>query len=101
LRDKIDPAHDFTFFCFFLELGFLDVDNLRDAGSSIESIGMLAVSAWLVGTESAIEVALSWNEAALEGRDRIGEDSRDNVSWPKNPHFLAGNLGLVGVVGIL
>lgn len=42
----------------------------------------------------------SLDEAALDGRDRLGEDSPDAVSWPKKPHFLTGNRGLVGVVRV-
>ena len=99
LRDKIEPAHDFTFFCFFLLLGFLDIDDLRDEGCSIEVMRTSGVTTWHVADVGADSFG-SLDETALDGRDRLGDDSPDAVSWPKNPHFLAGNLGLVGVVGI-
>lgn len=99
LRDKIEPAHDFTFFCFFFVLGFLDIDDLREEGCSIEVIRTLGVTTSLVASTGAGCLG-SLDEAALDGRDRFGEDSPELVSWPKKPHFLAGNLGLVGVVGI-
>jgi hypothetical protein len=102
LRDNIDPAHDLTFFCFFLVLGFLDIDDRRDEGCSIELMGISGVAVWFVaGAGANIGCLVSFGEVALEGRDRLGEDSPDAVSWLKNPHFLAGNLGLVGVVGIV
>lgn len=99
-RDNIEPAHDFTFFCFFLELGFLDIDDLRDEGCSVESMGTSGLASGLVAGAAAaagVGFLVSFDEAELDGRDRLGDDSPDVVSWPKKPHFLAGNLGLVGV----
>jgi hypothetical protein len=92
LRDKIEPAQDFTFFCFFLLLGFLEIDDLRDEICSIEGMGISGVAASVVG---GVGCFASLDEAELVGRDRFGEES---PSWPKNPHFRGGNLGLVGDV---
>jgi hypothetical protein len=98
-RDNIEPAHDFTFFGFFF--GFFDIDDLRDEGCSIDAKGISESPTWLAaGAGTGICCLVSFDEAALDGRDRLGEDSPEVVSWPKKPHFLTGNLGLVGVVGI-
>ena len=101
-RDKIEPAHDFTFFCFFFLLGFLDIDDLREEGCSIEVMGASGVISSVVGAGAGAGAAClgSLDEATLDGRDRFGEESPELPSCPKKPHFRVGNLGLVGVVGI-
>jgi hypothetical protein len=66
-------------------------------------MGTSGLTSWLsAGATAGADVGFlfSFDEAELDGRDRLGEDPSDVVSWPKKPHFLAGNLGLVGVVGI-
>ena len=98
-RDNIEPAHDFTFFGFFF--GFFDIDDLRDERCSTESKRISEFSTWLAaGAGTGICCLVSFDEVALDGRDRLGEDSPEIFSCPKKPHFLTGNLGLVGVVGI-
>lgn len=79
LRDKIEPAQDFTFFCFFFALGFLDIDDRRDEGCSIEAMRISGVMASLV-VGAGVGCLGSLDEAALDGRDRLGEDSPDVVS---------------------
>ena len=68
-------------------VGFLEMDDLRDEGCSIELMGISRVTTSLVAGAGANCLG-SLDEAALEGRDRLGEDSPDGVSWPKKPHFL-------------
>lgn len=93
MRDKIEPAHDLTFFCFFLPV-FLDIEDLRDGGNSVEVIGMSGFNA--TGEEGSESRDWDSFDEALVGR-LWGEES----SWPKNAHFLDGNLGVEGLVGAL
>lgn len=79
LRDKIEPAQDFTFFCCFFVLGFLDIDDRRDEVCSIEAMGTSGEVASLVAG-AGVSCLGSLDEAALDGRDRLGEDSPDIVS---------------------
>jgi hypothetical protein len=74
LRERIDPAHDRTFFCFLL--GFLDIEDLLELESSVDWIGVSG------------EIS-----SGNEGLD-FGDDSPDFVS-PKKVHFLA-DLGVDG-----
>jgi hypothetical protein len=94
LRDKIDPAHDLTFFCFLL--GFLLMDGLR-AGAGSSSIELTGT---FDGGDSGGDGADRFealrdlsDDAALTGRDLVGDDSPAEVSCPKKKYFLGRSLG--------
>lgn len=90
LRERIEPAHDVTFFLFLL--GFLDIDDRLEQGS-LDGTGMSCCVSSGVGRDaSGFSFA---EEAALVGRD-FGDDSPEAFSWPKNDHFFA-DLGVDGV----
>jgi len=102
LRDSIDPAHDLTFFCFLL--GFLVIDGLRvgTGSSSTEAIGILE------GGESGGDGADRFDalrdlseDAALTGRDLVGDDSPPDVSCPKKKYFLGRSRGVEGASTVL
>lgn len=85
-----------------MEPGFFDIDDRRDEGCSIELIGVSGVATWDVAGSDAGDgvdaVCLgSFAETALDGRDRLGDDSPNSCSWPKKLHFLVGDFRLVGV----
>jgi len=89
LRDRIDPAHERTFFCFLL--GFLDIEDLLETGS-VDGIGMSGET--MPGDDSAVSVFFSFVELEADaGLDR-GDESPDFGS-PKKVHFLA-DLGVDG-----
>lgn len=81
MRDKIDPAHDLTFFCFLL--GFLVRDGLRGTtGSSSVELTGTSDEGWSGEDGSDILDALRdfSEEAELTGRDRVGDDSPADAS---------------------
>jgi hypothetical protein len=102
LRDSIDPAHDLTFFCFLL--GFLVIDGFRvgTGSSSTQAIGTFD------GGESGGDGADRFDalrdlseDAALTGRDLVGDDSPPDVSCPKKKYFLGRSRGVEGVSAVL
>ena len=94
MRERIEPAHERTFFGFLL--GFLvneedrlewvrSVDRIKQSGSGVEGVGSTAFC------------LVSFSEdAALVGRD-FGELSPEIFSWPKKDHLLSDR-GVDGVV---
>ena len=54
-------------------LGFLEIDDLRDAVRSIEAMGRLGVTISVVTCTGA--TCCGSLDDALEGRDRLDEDS--------------------------
>lgn len=97
LRDKMDPAHVLTFFCFlvrFLHGGFCPPSSSTCCLSE-ES------DTWLAG-HAEIAVAVSFCDSAeltLTGRERVGEAATKG-SKPKKDHFLLDFVGL-GVAGAM
>jgi hypothetical protein len=89
LRDRIDPAHERTFFCFLL--GFLDTEDLLEDGS-VDGIGMSGEAR--PGDDAAVSVFFSFVELEADAGLDFGDDSPDFVS-PKKVHFLA-DLGVEG-----
>lgn len=98
LRDSIDPAHDLTFFCFLL--GFLVMDGLRN-GTGSSSVGAIGtVDSGHSGDDGVdmFDTLLDFSDdAALTGRDLVGDDSPPKVSCPKKKYFLGRSLGVEGV----
>ena len=102
LRDSIEPAHDLTFFCFLL--GFLVIDGFRvgTGSSSIEAIGTFD------GGESGGDGADRFEalrdlseDAALTGRDLVGDDSPPDGSCPKKKYFLGTSRGVEAASAVL
>jgi len=93
LRDNIEPAHDLTFFCFFM-LVFLDMEDLLDGDCSVEAMGVSELIS--AGVDSSKNDDWSSFDEELVGLLCCGEPS-----WPKNAHFLDGNLGVEGLVGVV
>ena len=89
LRDRIEPAHERTFFCFLL--GFLDMEDLLE-DCSVDGIGMSGEAR--PGEDAAVSVFFSFVELEADAGLDLGEDSPDFGS-PKNVHFLA-DLGVEG-----
>jgi hypothetical protein len=89
----MDPAHDLTFFCFFLPV-FLDAEGCRVRGCSVDSMGGLGLVCR--GDEgSAVIDRGSFDDPELVGRV-WGVES----SWPKKFHFLDADLGVEGVADV-
>lgn len=89
LRDRIDPAHVRTFFCFLL--GFLDMEDLLE-DCSVDGIGMSGEAR--PGEDAAVSVFFSFIELEADAGLDLGDDSPDFGS-PKKVHFLA-DLGVDG-----
>jgi hypothetical protein len=89
LRDRIDPAHERTFFCFLL--GFLDIEGLLEH-CSVDGIGMLGEAR--SGEDAAVSVLFSFIELEADAGLDLGDESPDFGS-PKKVHFLA-DLGVEG-----
>jgi hypothetical protein len=88
--DKIEPAHDLTFFCFFPD--FLEMDDRRELEGSIDGMWTSIMLIFGLGGPDvcgAISGDLS-TEVELTGRERLGEELPDAVSWPKKLHFFLG-----------
>jgi hypothetical protein len=99
-RDRIEPAQFRTFFCFLL--GFLDKDDDRLLlGDSVDQIGVSGDGISLSnGADSdGIGLLSLGPDPELLGRDQ-GENSPDDVSWPKKAHFLV-DLGVDGADDVL
>lgn len=92
LRDRIDPAHDLTFFCFLL--GFLDIEDLLELDGSVDCIG--ASGETRSGDDGAVSAFFSLTELEADAGLDFGEESPDFVS-PKKVHFLA-DLGVDGAM---
>jgi hypothetical protein len=87
LRDKIDPAHDLTFFCFLL--GFRVIEFRRDTEEDEVDLSRdgRGSSAGAISGEDGVErldLARS-EELELTGRDFVGEASPD--ASPKKKNF--------------
>lgn len=91
-RDRIDPAHNLTFFCFLL--GFRDIEDRLEIVGSIVGNGTSGVISGDEGAVSAFLDSLA-EDAELVGLD-FGDDSPEAISWPKKDHFFA-DLGVLGV----
>lgn len=93
LRDRIEPAHDLTLFC-FLPVFLLDIEDRLEIDGSI--VGKVT-SGLISGDEGAVSAFFDSfaEDDELVGLD-LGEDSPDVVSWPKKDHFFA-DLGVEGV----
>lgn len=90
LRDKIEPAHDLTFFCFLLD--FLDIEDLRELDASVDCIGTSEERR--SGDNGVVSAFLSLTELEADAGLDFGDESPDFVS-PKKVHFLA-DLGVDG-----
>lgn len=75
-RDRIDPAHNLTLFCFLL--GFLDIEDRLEIVGSIVGRG---TSGAISGDEGAVSAFLDSlaEDAELVGRD-FGDDSPEAIS---------------------
>lgn len=102
LRDSIDPAHDLTFFCFLL--GFLVIDSFRvgTGSSSIELTGTFEGGESGGDDADGFEALRDLSEdAALTGRDLVGDDSPPDGSCPKKKYFLGRSRGVEGASTVL
>jgi hypothetical protein len=92
--DKIEPAHDLTFFCFLPD--FLETDDLRELEGSIEGIGGSAISVVAPrGVGIVGKASVSFSDIEETGRERFGDWSPADESFPKNDHFFLGLLGVL------
>ena len=84
LRDRIEPAHERTFFCFLL--GFRVTEGLLELHGSVDWIGTSGKTR--PGDDESVSAFFSFVELEADAGLDLGEDSPDFVS-PKKVHFLA------------
>jgi hypothetical protein len=89
-RDRMEPAHVFTFLCFLVLLDLRT--GLGLTASALLSVGTSIVCRTLVADEG-LALGCESDDPALTGRERVGELAT-NGSRPKKDHRLGVLMGV-------